>query len=78
MSYFKLATVQKKEMSVISFFKTMYIKMQSHYITQYGKDPTSNNAIQYWLQQFQESDSVLCQKGVGRTNTLQEYANLFQ
>jgi transposase-like protein len=32
--------------------------MQRLYRTQYGKDPTSDNAIRRWLKQFQDTGSV--------------------
>jgi hypothetical protein len=55
-----MATVEEKAMCVLWFFETKSdMKTQRLYRTQYGKDPPSGNAIQRWLQQFQEADSVL-------------------
>jgi arsenate reductase-like glutaredoxin family protein len=51
-------------MSVLWFFETKsVIKTHRRYITQYGKDPPSDNAIRRWLKQFQETGSVLNRKG---------------
>jgi hypothetical protein len=58
MSCLKMATVQEKIMCVFWFFETSLIKMQHRHIT--------HNANQYWLQQFQETGSILHRKGVGR------------
>jgi hypothetical protein len=45
------------------FFETKsVIKMQRRYRTQYGKAPPSDNAIRRWLEQFQETGSVLHRK----------------
>jgi hypothetical protein len=68
-----MATVQEKAMCVLWLFETKsVIKKQRRYRTQYGKDPPLDNAIRRWLKQFQETGSVLHQKGAGRPSTLQE------
>jgi hypothetical protein len=68
-----MAIVQEKAMCVLWFFETKsVIKMQRHYRTQYRKGTPSNNAIQRWLKQFQETGSVLHRKGAGRLSTSQE------
>jgi hypothetical protein len=58
-----MTTVQEKAMFVLWFSEAkLAVKMQRRYGTQYGKDPPSDNAIQRWLKQFQETDSVLHDK----------------
>jgi arsenate reductase-like glutaredoxin family protein len=65
-SYLKMATVQQKAMCILWFFeRKSVIKTQHHY----RKDPPSDNAIQCWLKQFQETGSVLHRKGAGRPST---------
>jgi hypothetical protein len=55
-----MATVQQKAMCILWFLKTKsVIKTQRRYRTQYGKAPPSDNAIQRWLKQFQETDTAL-------------------
>jgi hypothetical protein len=46
--------------------------MQRPYRTQYGKDPPSDNAIRRWLEQFQDTGTVVHLKGAGRLSTSQE------
>jgi hypothetical protein len=52
--------------------------MQLRYRTQYGRAPTSDNAVRRRLKQFQETASVLHGKGAGRPNTSQEDVNRIQ
>jgi hypothetical protein len=54
------------------------MKTQRRYRTQYGKDSPSDNAIQRWLKQFQETDCVLHRKGAGGPSTSQEDADRIQ
>jgi hypothetical protein len=66
-------------MCLLWFFETKsVIKTQRRYRTQYGKDPPSDNAIQRWLKQFQETGSVLHRKGAGRLSTSQEDVDQIQ
>jgi hypothetical protein len=47
----------------VLIFETKFdIKTQRRYRTQYGKYPTSDNAIRRWLKQFQETGRVLHRK----------------
>jgi hypothetical protein len=47
-------------MRVLWFFKRKsVIKTHHRCRTQYGKDPHSDNAIRHWLEQFQETGSVV-------------------
>lgn len=70
---FKMASVQAKAMCVLWFFETnSVITTQRRYRARYGKDPPSDNAIRRWLKQFQQTGSVLQQKGAGRPGTKQE------
>lgn len=72
-SSFKMASVQEKAMCVLWFFETKsVITTQRRYRTQYRKDPPSDNAIRRWFKQFQQTGSVLHQKGAGRPSTQQE------
>jgi hypothetical protein len=52
--------------------------MQRRYITQYGKDPPSDIAIQPWLKQFQETGNVLHRRGAGRQSTSQQAVDRIQ
>jgi transposase len=71
-SYLKMATVQEKAMCILWFFETKsVIKTQRRYRTQYGEDPSSQNAIRRWVNQFQETGSVLHRKVAGRPSTSQ-------
>jgi hypothetical protein len=77
--YFKMATVQEKAMCLLWFFETKsVIKTQRRYRTQYGKDPPSDNAIRRWLNQCQETGSVLHRKGAGRLSTSKEDVDRIQ
>jgi hypothetical protein len=78
-SHLKMATVQEKAMLVLRFFETKsVIKSQSRYRTQYGRDPSSDNAIRRGLKQFQQIGSVLHRKGAGRPSTSQEVVERIQ
>jgi hypothetical protein len=55
MSYFKMATVQNKAISVFCSFENKYlIKRQCRCRTQYGKVPPSNNTTRRGLKEFEE------------------------
>jgi hypothetical protein len=74
-----MAAVQQKAMWVLRFIETKsVIKRQRRYRTQYGKYPPSDNAIQRWLKQFQETGCVLHRKGAGRPSTSQEVVDRIQ
>jgi transposase len=78
-SYLKIATLQEKAMCLLWCFETKsVIKTQRRYSTQYGKAPPSDNAIRRWLNQFQETGTVLHRKGAGRLSTLQEDVDRIQ
>jgi transposase len=69
--FLKMATVRGKAMCVRWFFETKsFLKIQRRYRARYGQDQPSDNAIRRWLQQFQETGSVLHRKGAGRPTTL--------
>jgi transposase len=71
-SNLKMATVREKAMCVLWFFEMKsVIKRQRRHRTEYGKDPSSDNAIRRWLKQFQETGNVLRRKVAGRPSTLQ-------
>jgi hypothetical protein len=73
-TYLKMATVQEKAMCVCWVFGTKsVIIMQLRYRIQYGSDPPSDNAIQRWVKQFQETGSVL-----GRPSTSREDVDRIQ
>jgi hypothetical protein len=60
MTRFKMTTVQGNTRYVLQFLETKcLINELCHYVTQYGKDPPSNNLIRSYLNQFQETGSVL-------------------
>jgi hypothetical protein len=78
-SDFKVEPVQEKAVCILWFFETQsVIKMLPRYRTQYGRDPPADNAIRRWLQQFQETGSVLHRKGTGRPITWQEDVDRIQ
>jgi transposase len=66
-------------MCVLWFLETKsVIKMQRRYRTQYGKVPSSDNAVMRWLKQFQETGSVLHRQAAGRQRTSQEDVDRIQ
>jgi hypothetical protein len=52
--------------------------MQCRYRTQYGKDPTTDNAIRRRLKQIQETGSVLHRKQLRKPSTSQENVGRYQ
>jgi hypothetical protein len=60
-------------MFVLWFFETKsVIKSHRRYRTQYRKDPLSDNDIRRWLNQFQETGSVMHRTGARIPSTSQE------
>jgi hypothetical protein len=53
---------RESNVRTLVFRNKAVIKTQRRYRPQYGKDSPSDNAIQRWLKQFQETDSVLRRK----------------
>lgn len=78
-SYFKMVTVQEKEMYLRWFFETRsVIKPQCRYRAQCGKDPPSDNVIKCWSKQFQENSCVLYRKRAERPTSSQENIDRIQ
>jgi hypothetical protein len=78
-SHLKMATIQVKAMCVLRFLETESVtKTQRRYRTQYGRAPPSDNAIRRWLEQFQETGSVLHRKGGGSPGNSQGDVDRFQ
>lgn len=62
-----MAIVKEKAMCVLWLWETKFpITVQRYFRREFQKTPLTEQSLRRWLKQFQETGSVLRQKGAGR------------